>query len=208
MMYEPTIDEQRTTATGYRTPAPIQSAVPGSRLLLLPLSCSLVLQFASSLIHSFISSLLHRFTYSLIHFFTCSHIRRLSNHYPLTTAFRSSPLAERSGPSTVLVAPLAPLVPLTPLPFCSLASAPRSRRNPAVGFSSSAANPASSADSAAFPFPCSLFFRSRLFAPSVPQPLSPEVHVFTHPPTLRAPPPHTFRPTPPYFAPPPPLPVL
>jgi len=76
---------------------------------------------------------------------------------------------------------LSPAVPKSQSP------AARSRRNPTVGFFPSAANPASSADSAAFPLPCSLV--PCFSGLEVPQSRSPRFY----------PPPSSADPTPPYI---------
>ena len=125
-----------------------------------------------------------------------------TNHYPLTTAFpahthsmiktgsrvtrkQASEGASKAGASARR-AESRELKPEDCFPFFrSLGPEVRSRRNPTVGSFPSAANPASSADSLAFPLPCSLV------------PLVPRSLLLTHPPCLRHPPPHSFRTPPP-----------
>jgi len=125
-----------------------------------------------------------------------------TNHHPLTTAFpahthcmikagtrgtrkQASEGARKAGVSARR-AESRELKPEGRFPFFrSLSPEVRSRRNPTVAFFPSAANPASSADSLAFPLPCSLV------------PLVPRSLLLTHPPCLRHPPPHSFRTPPP-----------
>jgi hypothetical protein len=125
-----------------------------------------------------------------------------TNHYPLTTAFpahthsmiktgtwgtrkQASEGASKEGVSARR-AESRELKPEDSFSlFRFLTREVRSRRNPTLAFFPSAANPASSADSLAFPLPCSLV------------PLVPRSLLLTHPPPPQTPPPPPFRdPTP------------
>jgi hypothetical protein len=125
-----------------------------------------------------------------------------TNHYPLTTAFpahthsmiktgtwgtrkQASEGASKAGVSARRAESRESKPEDCFLLFCSLGPEVRSRRNPTVAFFPSAANPGSSADSLAFPLPCSLVS------------LVPWSLLLTHPPCFLTPPPTPFsRPTP------------